>query len=146
MRGSTRQQLRAAVLRDLSWLFNATRPEPDADVGAARRKSRCGARRPLARALGAELRHAGVSRAVTLSSMNTGNIEAASTRRSRLRTSHRPQVAAVEVKLTGSDGSRTRLQLVIRGQMWSQPVPLELLLSADVDMETGNTVVREIRA
>ena len=26
----TRQQLRAAVLRDLSWLFNAIRPEPDA--------------------------------------------------------------------------------------------------------------------
>ena len=25
----TRQQLRAAVVRDLTWLFNATRPEPE---------------------------------------------------------------------------------------------------------------------
>ena len=38
------------------------------------------------------------------------------------------------------------LQLVIRGQMWSQPVPLELLLAADVDVESGTTHVRELRA
>jgi hypothetical protein len=37
------------------------------------------------------------------------------------------------------------LQLTIRGQMWSQPVPLELLLAADVDLETGSTRVRELR-
>jgi type VI secretion system protein ImpF len=30
--------------------------------------------------------------------------------------------------------------------MWSQPVPLELLLSANVDVETGNTELRELRA
>ena len=38
------------------------------------------------------------------------------------------------------------MQLVIRGEMWSQPVPLELLLAADVDVETGSTRVRELRA
>jgi type VI secretion system protein ImpF len=29
--------------------------------------------------------------------------------------------------------------------MWSQPVPLELLLAADLDIETGHTRVRELR-
>ena len=37
------------------------------------------------------------------------------------------------------------LRLVIRGQMWNQPVPLELLLSADVDVETGMASVRDMR-
>jgi type VI secretion system protein ImpF len=39
----------------------------------------------------------------------------------------------------------TMLRLVIRGQMWNQPVPLELLLSADVDVDTGQTAVRDMR-
>jgi type VI secretion system protein ImpF len=37
------------------------------------------------------------------------------------------------------------LQLTIRGNMWAQPVPLELLLMADVDLETGNTRMRDMR-
>jgi type VI secretion system protein ImpF len=30
--------------------------------------------------------------------------------------------------------------------MWNQPVPLELLLSADVDVETGLAAVRDLRS
>ena len=37
---------------------------------------------------------------------------------------------------TGRTAQNT-LQLVIRGQLWSQPVPLELLLAADLDVETA---------
>ena len=37
------------------------------------------------------------------------------------------------------------LQLKIRGNMWAQPVPLELLLSAEVDLETGSTTMRDAR-
>jgi len=141
----TRQQLRAAVLRDLSWLFNAIRPEPDADSVRIQE---------VALWSGVDLaRHSVLNygmpaySGVTLSSMNTRNIE---------RSVHQaicdfeprinPQSLRVEVKLTGSDGQQNTLQLVIRGQMWSQPVPLELLLSADLDIETGHTAVREIRA
>jgi type VI secretion system protein ImpF len=29
--------------------------------------------------------------------------------------------------------------------MWAQPVPLELLLAAEVDLETGNTTMRDTR-
>ena len=35
------------------------------------------------------------------------------------------------------------MQLTIRGSMWAQPVPLELLLAAEVDLETGGTSVRD---
>jgi type VI secretion system protein ImpF len=40
----------------------------------------------------------------------------------------------------------TSLSLTIKGQMWNQPVPLELLLSAEVDVDTGQASVRDMRA
>ena len=55
----------------------------------------------------------------------------------------------LEVKITNdlSTGQRpTSLRLVIRGQLWNQPVPLELLLSADVDVDTGQAAVRDMRS
>ena len=32
----------------------------------------------------------------------------------------------------------------ITGQLWAQPVPLELLLHTDIDLETGRVAVREL--
>ena len=52
---------------------------------------------------------------------------------------------AVDVKLERQDSRQNTLQIVIRGQLWSQPVPLELLLAADLDVETGHTRVRELK-
>ena len=57
-----------------------------------------------------------------------------------------PKTLRVEVKVESSDEHHNTLKIVIRGQMWSQPVPLELLLAADLDVETGHTRVRELRA
>jgi len=53
---------------------------------------------------------------------------------------------AVEVnREAGFNFQHNSLRLVIRGHMWNQPVPLELLLSADVDVETGLAAVRDMR-
>jgi type VI secretion system protein ImpF len=58
-----------------------------------------------------------------------------------------PDTLDVDVMLDGSMQSHhNQLKLVIRGQMWNQPVPLELLLNASVDVETGQAVVRDLRA
>jgi type VI secretion system protein ImpF len=32
----------------------------------------------------------------------------------------------------------------IGGQLWAQPVPLELLLHTEIDLETGRVAVREL--
>jgi len=83
---------------------------------------------------------------VTLSSMDTSEIERAVTEAIRnFEPRIDPQTLEVNVRTDASDLQNT-LQLVIRGQMWSQPVPLELLLAADVDVESGTTHVRELRA
>jgi type VI secretion system protein ImpF len=52
-------------------------------------------------------------------------------------------VSVTDERMTGKQP--TTLRLVIRGQMWNQPVPLDLLLSADVDVDTGQTAVRDMR-
>ena len=61
----------------------------------------------------------------------------------------RLDAASVEVRITNdlSTGLRpTSLRITIKGQLWNQPVPLELLLSADVDVDTGQAAVRDLRA
>jgi type VI secretion system protein ImpF len=51
---------------------------------------------------------------------------------------------AVSIQIDPKNHHNT-LQLTIRGHMWAQPVPLELLLAAEVDLETGNTHMRDLR-
>lgn len=141
----SKSQLRAAVLRDLSWLFNTARLEPDAlseDVEAV--------------AMWRDAPHARLSVAnfgipalsgTTMSSVQFGNLEQA-IRNSILRFEPRidPKTLAVEVNRgSGFNFTHNSLRLVIRGHMWNQPVPLELLLSADVDVETGLARVRDMR-
>jgi type VI secretion system protein ImpF len=140
----SRQQLRAAVLRDLSWLFNCTRSEPEP---ASERQQELAMWRGADHARRSVLNF-GVPAfsGVTLSSMDKRAIERAvaeSIRNFEPRID--PKTLQVELKVN-ADEHHNMMQLVIRGQMWSQPVPLELLLAADMDMETGNTRVRELRA
>ena len=140
----TRQELRAAVLRDLSWLFNATRPEPEPTSVRTQELQKW-----------AGMRHARDSvlnfgmpaySGVTLSSLDGATIERSVAQAIRV---FEPRINAdslsVDVKLERQDSRQNTLQIVIRGQLWSQPVPLELLLAADLDVETGHTRVRELK-
>ncbi|MGS0755272.1 type VI secretion system baseplate subunit TssE [Roseateles sp. GG27B] len=139
----TRQQLRSAVLRDLSWLFNASRQEPES---RSARKEELALWRSVELARKSTLNYGMPAfSGITLSSMDTQHIErevAAAIRSFEPRID--PDSLSVEIKLDYGNHHNT-MQLVIRGQMWSQPVPLELLLAADVDVETGNAQVRELR-
>jgi type VI secretion system protein ImpF len=140
----TRQQLRAAVLRDLSWLFNDTRHEPDPASDDAEALALWHSV-PFARSSVLNYGMPAFS-GLTLSSLDTRTIEAAVAEAIRhFEPRIDPESLRVEIKKDASEHHNS-LQLVIRGQMWSQPVPLELLLSADVDVETGNTHLRELRA
>jgi type VI secretion system protein ImpF len=141
----SKKQLREAVLRDLSWLFNASAQEPPPrcpDVERVR--------------LWREMRDARESvinfgipalSGTTVSLLDFPGIEEA-IRQAILRFEPRIDAKTLAVKITNdlSTGLRpTSLRLVIRGQLWNQPVPLELLLSADVDVDTGQAAVRDMR-
>jgi type VI secretion system protein ImpF len=142
----SKQQLRAAVLRDLSWLFNTARAQPD---GASPDLDELTMWReaPAARQSVVNFGIPALS-GKTMSSMHFAALEhaiheAIVTFEPRID----PKTLAVEVnREAGFSVQHNSLRLVIRGHMWNQPVPLELLLSADVDVETGLASVRDLRA
>jgi len=133
-----KQQLRAAVLRDLSFLFNTTRAEPDPERVD-----------PREAALWKEVPHA---RASVLSGISMSRQQFALLelyfKQAILLYEPRidPRTLSVQINHgTGFNIQHNSLRLTIKGQMWNQPVPLELLLSADVDVETGLAAVRDLR-
>jgi type VI secretion system protein ImpF len=140
----SRAGLRAAVLRDLSWLFNATRPEPEPQSQNIEELAHW---RQAEQARESVLNFGLPAFAgVTLSSMDLDLIKrlvSEAVRRFEPRID--PRTLNIEARVSPETHHNT-MQLLIRGQMWAQPVPLELLLSAELDVETGNTRVRDMRA
>ena len=141
----SKQQLRAAVLRDLSWLFNTCRAEPDPFRGDP---DEIAMWKESAQARNSVINYGIPSLSgITISSMQFEAIENA-VRQAIVQFEPRidPKTLAVEVnREAGFNFQHNSLRLVIRGHMWNQPVPLELLLSADVDVETGLAAVRDMR-
>jgi type VI secretion system protein ImpF len=137
----SRKQLREAVLRDLSWLFNAVCEEPDIRERTALWKS-------LPHACDSVLNFGILPLTGQTMTIHNFPLIEAQVRQAIIRFEPRLDPATVEVRIVNdmSTGLRpTSLRLTIKGQMWNQPVPLELLLSADVDVDTGQAAVRDMR-
>ena len=113
------------MLRDLSWLFNATRPEPERNR-CARRSSSSGTAHEHARRLGAELRHAGFA-GVTCRRWTRRHGRGVKQAIRDFEPRIDAQTLEVEVGIDAAESTQP-LQLLIRGKLWAQPVPLELLL------------------
>lgn len=130
----TRARLRQAVLRDLAWLLNATNIESEVDLSSY----------PDVRS----------------SVLNFG-VEALSGRRvsdvdwQELELAIKDAIVAFEPRVlpttvdvrgittTSSLDHHNVLSFEIRGQLWSVPYPLELLLRSNLDLESGQVVVLE---
>jgi len=140
-----KNQLRSAVLRDLTWLLNATSEEPDA---LSADKERVALWKELKEAAGS-VANFGVpalsGRSITrlqFPAVEHGLHQAIVRFEPRID----PKTLKVEVSNDPTVSLRpASLRITIRGQLWNQPVPLELLLSADVDVDTGQALVRDLR-
>lgn len=128
-----RGRLRALVLRDLGWLFNTTQMEMvDAELAPH------AARSVLAYGL------------PPLSGRTASSIDAA-TLQERVRQAildYEPRILpeSLQVQAVVDEEQINRhnqIGFLISGHLWAQPVPLELLLHTDVDLETGRVEVRE---
>ncbi len=130
-----RNRLRELVLRDLAWLFNATAP------GAAVDWSRA----PHAR-------NSVLNYGLPALSGNTASTIDPLVLQARVRQAildHEPRIlpATLAVEVLISDAQmdhHNQIGFRISGQLWAQPVPLELLLHTDIDLETGRVAVREL--
>lgn len=129
----SKSQLKQAVLRDLQWLLNTVRPGKAAFVGndhAAQSVLNYGLP-----ALAGE----------TASSMGHVDVEDAVREAIKL---FEPRIDAstvdVRVILAGSVlDTHNVLELQVRGSLWAQPTPIELILRTTLDLETGQVGVTE---
>jgi type VI secretion system protein ImpF len=130
-----RQRMRELVLRDLAWLFNATQPGAGVDFSRA----------PHARN---SVLNYGLP---ALSGQTASTIDplVLQARVKQAILDHEPRILpatlSVEVVLSESQmDHHNQIGFRISGQLWAQPVPLELLLQTDIDLETGRVAVREL--
>ena len=140
-----RQQLRAAVLRDLGWLFNTTRHEPSKSSTLEAERERWAAATYARRSV---LNYGWPS--LTGETMGSLDFDAIERNVHDALVAFEPRIDAesLEVQISLDGGLRDHhnaLRLVIRGLMWNQPVPLEILLSADVDVESGTVAIKDMR-
>ena len=130
----TRQRLRAAVLRDLGWLFNATRPS-----GAIDWESFPDAERSVLNyglpALSGE----------TSATLDVATLEQ-HIRRAIVDFEPRIDASSLQVEAVVNQIAlehHNQIQIEIRGNLWAQPVPIEMLLRTEVDLETGQVDVQD---
>lgn len=140
---ASQSRLRAAVLRDLGWLMNATRPGAAESLEAWPEARRSVLNYGLP-ALGGQ----------TSSTLDLQALERA-IREAILRFEPRLLADTLEVEADadadalwqqhGLDG-HNRVSLRISGQIRAQPIPLELLLRTEWDLETGQVSLSELKA
>jgi type VI secretion system protein ImpF len=132
-RSATLARLRENVLRDLSWLFNATQSSLDFDDD------------PLL--VGSVINYGMPPLAGRPASQYDLGELARVLREVILR--FEPRIIAHTLRVTAEGNksdSHNVLGFRIEGQLWSQPVPLEIYMRTEIDLESGMTQVREAKA
>jgi type VI secretion system protein ImpF len=132
----SKAQLRQAVLRDLNWLFNAVQPlgaKASAYPGVAEGVLNFGLP-ALAGQLASKVDVSLLERAI---------------RQAILRFEPRILGESLEVHAVATESvldTHNIIEFQIRGHLWSQPVPLEILLRTQLDLEAGQVEVRDMLA
>ena len=135
MRIISRPRMREAVMRDLSWLFNTT----------------------FLSAEGAFDRYPEVRRSVlnyglpALSGQTASSVDpvALEEKVKRAIIDHEPRILADTLRVEALVSEQqldhhNQISFRISGQLWAQPVPLELLLHTDIDLETGRVEIKDL--
>ena len=132
-RAASLQKLRDNVLRDLNWLFNATQSSIDFEDDPVLVGSVINFGMPaLAGRPASQYDMTELSRAL---------------REVILR--FEPRIVAHTLKVSGERNrgdTHNVLGFRIEGQLWSQPIPLEIFMRTEIDLESGLTSVVESKA
>jgi type VI secretion system protein ImpF len=133
----TKNALRQAVLRDLSWLFNANGLSPALDDKRFPHSAK-------------SVLNFGLP---TMSGQFASSLQRNSMEKAIRQTilDFEPRILAdtleVELVLEGPVlDSHNRVGMLIRGMLWAQPVPLEFLMRSRIDLEEGRCAVENTAA
>jgi len=131
----SKSRMRQSVLRDLAWLFNATRLEAVTDLS----------RTPLVRKSVLNFGLPGLS-GRTASSLDMTDLTRA-IRDAIVNFEPRILPSTLEIRTlldAGDLDHHNVIGVVIRGELWAQPVPLEFLVRTEFDLETGQVQVSDM--
>jgi len=131
----SKNRMRQAILRDLAWLFNTTRMDDDMD----------GASLPYARRSVVNFGLPALS-GQTASSIEIIDLEK-SIRQAILE--FEPRILANTLRVRAVEGAahldnHNIIGVEISGQLWAQPVPLDLLVRTEIDLETGQVQIADL--
>ena len=130
-------QIREAVLRDLSWLLNSVQPLNKA-VAAKYPQAADSVLNYGLPAMSGQL----------ASRVDVSQLER-TIKQAILRFEPRVMEDSLEVKALEASSvldTHNVIEFEIRGHLWSQPVPLEILLRTQLDLEAGQVEVRDVAA
>jgi type VI secretion system protein ImpF len=133
----TKNRLRQAVLRDLAWLFNSTRLESSIDLTGLTdvRRSVINFGLPaLAGRAASSIDVTALERAIRQAILD-----------------FEPRILANTLQVTALLEPRSLdhhnvIGVEIRSELWAQPVPLELLVRTEIDLETGKVQIADLLA
>lgn len=132
----TKSRLRQAVLRDLAWLFNATRLEAVVDMAKAPHARRSVINFGLPAFSGR-----------WASSLEVTDLERAM-RQAILDFEPRILPSTLHVRAvveTDRLDHHNVIGVEIHGHLWAQPVPLELMVRTEIDLETGKVEIADLQ-
>lgn len=130
----SKRQMRQAVLRDLAWLFNCTRLDAHMDPAAFPNARRSVINFGLP-ALAGE-----TATSVDIADLERGIRQAILDFEPRILPGTL-QVRALEV---GQFENHNVIGIEISGQLWAQPIPIDLLVRTEIDLETGKVEIAEV--
>jgi type VI secretion system protein ImpF len=136
-RALSKAKLRQAVLRDLAWLFNTVKLESSDDLARAPYVRRSVVNFGLSALSG---KTASTLDAISL----TNNIKEAI-----LDFEPRLVPGTLQVRTVIDPGQLDHHNIIgveIQGHLWAQPIPLELLVRTEIDLETGRVEIADLNS
>ncbi|MEP6592347.1 MAG: type VI secretion system baseplate subunit TssE [Acidobacteriota bacterium] len=130
----SKRQMREAVLRDLAWLFNCTRLDANMDPATLPN-----ARRSVIN-FGLPALSGETATSIDVSDLERGVRQAVLDFEPRI-LAGTLRVRALEV---GQFENHNVIGIEISGQLWAQPVPIDLLVRTEIDLETGKVEIAEV--
>ncbi len=133
----SKRRLRQSVLRDLAWLFNATRLETGTEMASA----------PYVRT---SVVNFGLP---PLSGKGVSSLDATDLTRAIREAvlNFEPRILPSTLRVTtmlepGQLDHHNVIGVQIHGELWAQPVPLEFLVRTEFDLETGKVRIDDLGA
>ncbi len=127
------KQLREGVIRDLAWLLNTGNLGEVQDI------------EEYQEVLNSVVNYGTPSlTGLTLSNLNTGQVESI-IRQSILKYEPRINSDTLKVNVTANKDrmSVNAVEFAIEGELWAHPIPVQLYMKTDIDLETGGISIKE---